>query len=118
MPEQIIIEDYNPDWPKMFEAERDNIFKALENRVSIEHIGSTAVPGLAAKPIIDIMIGLNHLEKAKKCIRPLEQIGYEYIPSYEIIIPERRYFCKSLFDKETFHLHMVEYGSDFWLRHI
>jgi GrpB-like predicted nucleotidyltransferase (UPF0157 family) len=62
--------------------------------VAIEHIGSTAVPGLAANPIIDIMGGVRELTEVTRYVAPLEGIGYEYVPQYEVYIPERRYFRK------------------------
>ncbi len=87
--------------------------------VGIEHIGSTAVPSLGAKPIIDILVAVNHLSDAEQCIEPLQSIGYEYVPEYEESIPERRYFHKGGPPKEQhYHLHMVELTSDFWKKHL
>ncbi len=81
----------------MFDREKAQILSVIGNRVTaIEHVGSTAVPGLGAKPIIDIMVGIHSLIDAKDCIRPLESIGYEYVPEYEASMPERRYFRKGL----------------------
>jgi GrpB-like predicted nucleotidyltransferase (UPF0157 family) len=75
---------------------------------------------LGAKPIIDIMVGMRHLSDAQGCIGPLETIGYEYVPEYQVSIPERRYFRKgpSNVPNKHYHLHMVEYDSDFWRRHL
>jgi GrpB-like predicted nucleotidyltransferase (UPF0157 family) len=112
--------DYDPRWPKMFDGEKTLILKALGNKaVSIEHIGSTAVPGLGAKPIIDIMVGVRLLSDARRCIRPLERIDYEYVPEYEASIPDRRYFRKGPNEpNKHYHLHMVEYDSEFWKRQL
>ncbi len=82
--------------------------------ISVEHVGSTAVPGLAAKPIIDIMAGVRRLAYADRCIRPLEGLGYEYIPEYEEFIPARRYFRKGPAPARTHHLHIVEKRGAFW----
>jgi GrpB-like predicted nucleotidyltransferase (UPF0157 family) len=69
----IVIADYDPAWPRRFAAERDRIAGALGGRaLRIEHIGSTAVPDLAAKPIVDILVEVARLEDAA----PLEQAGY------------------------------------------
>ncbi len=90
---------------------------AIGNKVvAIEHIGSTAVPGLGAKPIIDIMVGLRQLSDAEDCIEPLRRIGYEYVPELEAEIPERRYFHKgpSNVPEKHYHLHMVEIRGEFW----
>jgi GrpB-like predicted nucleotidyltransferase (UPF0157 family) len=113
--------DYDSNWPLLFEREKAKILGAIaKNVVAIEHVGSTAVPGLGAKPIIDIMVGICHLSDAQDCTGPLETIGYEYVPEYENSIPERRYFRKGPpnVPNKHYHLHMVEYGGDFWRRHL
>lgn len=85
--------------------------------VALDHVGSTAVPGLAAKPIIDILIGLR-LADAVPCIALLEGLGYEYLPEREIDTPERRFLARPKTKPRTHHIHIVEAGSDFWERHI
>jgi GrpB-like predicted nucleotidyltransferase (UPF0157 family) len=82
----------------------------------IEHVGSTAVHGLAAKPIIDIMIGVTSLAHAEARITELAAIEYEYEPAYEVELPERRYFRKPFQRPRTHHLHIVLYGSEYWTR--
>ncbi|MDX1534073.1 MAG: GrpB family protein [Thermoplasmata archaeon] len=115
----VVIVPYDSDWPRRFAAEarliRGQIDPYLEG---VEHIGSTAVPGLASKPIIDIMPGLKALQDAQACIEPLSRIGYEYVPEYEEELPQRRYFRKGPETGRTHHLHMVETSSDFWRRHL
>ena len=103
----------------MYEHEKAEILEVIGNIiVAIEHIGSTAVPGLAAKPIIDIMVAVRKLEDAKSCIQPLQTITYEYLPELEAEMPDRRFFRKGPRGAGTHHLHMVEIGSDFWERHL
>jgi GrpB-like predicted nucleotidyltransferase (UPF0157 family) len=115
----IVIVDYDPRWPEMFRAERDAILSATGPRlVAIEHVGSTAVPGLGAKPIIDIMAGVRRLAEAAECIAPLAPLGYRYLPEYEALIPDRRFFRKGPPGPITHHLHLVELGGDFWERHL
>lgn len=116
----VLIVDYNPQWAVLFKKEKDQILNVIGHIiVEIEHIGSTAVPNLGAKPIIDIMVAIPHLEDAEKCIKPLQSIGYEYVPEHEVSTPERRYFHKGHPPKEQHHhLHMVEQTSDFWKRHL
>jgi GrpB-like predicted nucleotidyltransferase (UPF0157 family) len=90
-------------------GERTKILSVIAKKVvAIEHVGSTTVPGLGAKPIIDIMVGIRHLSDAEGCIGPLETIGYEYVPEYEDSIPERRYFRKgpSNVPSKHYHLHI------------
>jgi GrpB-like predicted nucleotidyltransferase (UPF0157 family) len=110
----VVVVDYDPHWQRMFEHERDRILTVLGYKVAaIEHIGSTAVVGLGAKPIIDIMIGLRALANAEPCISGLTSIGYNYRPENEHVFPERRFF-----DRPSYHLHMVVVSSDFWRWHI
>jgi GrpB-like predicted nucleotidyltransferase (UPF0157 family) len=116
---EIIIADYDPRWPILYAQERELILSVTgQDLVAIEHIGSTAVPGLGAKPIIDIMAAVGSLSDAERCISPLARIGYEYVPEFEDVMPERRYFRKSAGRTRTHHLHMVELESDFWRRHL
>jgi GrpB-like predicted nucleotidyltransferase (UPF0157 family) len=115
----VVIVDYDPHWPAMYEEERERILAALGPAVvAIEHMGSTAVPGLAAKPIIDIMLGIRTLGEAPALYGPLAAIGWEYAPEFEAIIPERRFFRKGPESLRTHHLHMVEFGDEFWVRHL
>ncbi|NHJ31546.1 MAG: GrpB family protein [Asgard group archaeon] len=114
----IILEKYNPKWPDFFKEEKEEIEKTLGHLiVKIEHIGSTAVPGMGGKPIIDIMIGVREKENTEKCIPLLESIGYVFDPERHEDFPER----KSL-DKRTkgikIHLYIVDINSEYWSRHI
>lgn len=118
MSPQIVIADYSPQWPILYEKEKAEILGAIGDKIAaIEHIGSTAVPGLGAKPIIDIMVALHQLVDAQECISPLREIGYEYVPEYEDTMPERRYFRKGPPESHR-HLHMAELTSDFWRRNL
>ena len=115
----VIIVEYNPQWPALYEEEKAQILSLIGHKVvAIEHIGSTAVPGLGAKPIIDIMVAIHRLANAEECILPLQSAGYEYVPEYEDTLPERRYFRKGPSGARTHHVHMVELTSDFWWRHL
>lgn len=116
----IEVVDYNPGWTLAFEHEKLRIQAAVgEYLTGIEHVGSTAVPGLAAKPVIDLLVGIRSLADSPLCVAPLAKLGYHYIPEYEDDLPERRYFQKLTgAGVHTHHLHMVEPGSDFWRRHL
>jgi GrpB-like predicted nucleotidyltransferase (UPF0157 family)/predicted RNA-binding protein associated with RNAse of E/G family len=121
MEHPVVIVDYDPTWPAIYEREKALILRAVGDVIlAIEHVGSTAVQGLGAKPTIDIMVGLNRLTDAVNCIEPLKRIGYEYQPEHEASIPERRFFRKGPSDvpNQHFHLHMVERTSDFWKSHL
>lgn len=122
----IVIADYDPAWPVRFERERELILRTCGDApfVRIEHMGSTAVPGLAAKPIIDMMPGLRSLDDAPPLIPKLQSLGYEYVPEFEQRndfdegMPERRYFRKDVDGERAFHMHMVAVTSDFWRNHL
>lgn len=119
----IVIADYDPRWPAMFEEERARIIQAIgESLVDIQHVGSTSVPGLAAKPIIDLMPGLRSLGDTPRIVAGMESLGYRYIPEYEDQLPERRYFHlpagSEHWHRRLFHVHAVETTSDFWRRHL
>lgn len=122
----VIIADYDPAWPAKFQAERDLILRTCGNGAlaAVEHVGSTAVAGLAAKPIIDIMPGLRSLDDAPSLIPLLESIGYEYVAAFEHDtssgpgMPFRRYLRKDENGHRAYHLHTVEVGSEFWVDHL
>lgn len=120
MASPVIIVDYDKAWPAMYEAERARLLRELGSVIiAVEHVGSTAVPGLAAKPIIDIMAGVRHVDDARACLPVLARMGYVYHPEFEALIPERRFFIKhGPDDARTHHLHIVEPGTEFWELHI
>jgi len=117
MPEVIPIEvvPYDPHWPAMFHAASREIRAAIGAFISsIEHIGSTAVPGMAAQPVIDILIGVHSLSDAHLFLPPLSPLGYVYVPENEDVFPERRYLHRIVEGQHTHHLHIVEPGSEFY----
>lgn len=119
IPTPIVIEPYHPAWQNKFRCEAFLIRCVIGQYITvIEHIGSTAVPGLAAKPIIDMLIGVKSLADAQRFVHQLERLGYVYVPKHEVELPERRYLYKQRRGEDTFHLHMVEQLSDFFKRHI
>jgi GrpB-like predicted nucleotidyltransferase (UPF0157 family) len=117
----IIIAPYDPQWPVLFEREKQLLIEALNKwPIIIEHIGSTAVTGLAAKPVIDIMIGIELLDMANhEFIAALVHLGYEYVPEYEKEIPDRRYFRKNSQEGvRTHQIHVAQQASEFWQRQL
>ncbi len=115
----IQIARYDPRWPVLFEEERRSLERVFcDVPVVIEHVGSTAVPGLGAKPIVDMMLGVERLADVEARIRQIEQLGYGYVPEYEDHMPERRYFRRPRTPPQRFHLHTVERTSDFWEHHL
>jgi GrpB-like predicted nucleotidyltransferase (UPF0157 family) len=103
------------EWRQLFAQEEARLRDAVgEHVAAIEHVGSTAIRGISAKPIIDIAVGVRGLADAEKCVRPLEAMGYEY--RGENGIPGRYYFIKG--EPRTHHLHMVEFDSELWRSHL
>jgi GrpB-like predicted nucleotidyltransferase (UPF0157 family) len=113
--EQVKLATNDPYWAAVYEAERADIAAALgELAVDIQHIGSTSVPDLVAKPVIDILVAVNKLDDAIDCIPPLQVLGYTFIDHPENT--DRRFFSKG--HPRTHHLHIVEYKSQAWSDHI
>jgi GrpB-like predicted nucleotidyltransferase (UPF0157 family) len=110
--EPIHIVPYDPSWPARFETEKQLIIATLGTWITagVHHVGSTAVPGLAAKPIIDIMVGVDNLNDARVCIPMLERIGYCYSP-YR---PYMHWFCKPSPQRRTHHVHVMEPTDPHW----
>jgi GrpB-like predicted nucleotidyltransferase (UPF0157 family) len=96
------------NWAADFDRERQSILDVLSGQV--EHIGSTSIPGVPAKPILDILIGVDDFEAARAFVREMESLGYEFRGEYGIA--RRHYFVKGT--PRTHHVHMVERGSEMW----
>ncbi len=109
--------EYDENWQKIFENEKSELRKILGDKtIDIQHIGSTSVPGNCAKPIIDILIGVNSMKTADECIRPLIRFGYEF--KGEKGIPGGCFFLKSIGEIRTHHLHIIIHNSKSWINHI
>jgi GrpB-like predicted nucleotidyltransferase (UPF0157 family)/GNAT superfamily N-acetyltransferase len=109
--EPISISPYDPGWPVLFERERTALEEMIGGWVTggIHHVGSTAVPGLDAKPIVDILVGVADLETSRDCFEPLANLDYRYAP----FLPEQmHWFCKPHPARRTHHLHLVPTGSE------
>ena len=105
---------YDPLWPAAFEDEKMRLAKALGPVAKgIEHYGSTAVPGLCAKPILDVMIGISPLSEWEKCRPALEALGYDYAEGAGV--PGHYIFGRGRDRTERTHLvHVVEYRGESW----
>ena len=110
MPQHITVLNYDTEWPLKYMRERDKITGILkDNCISIYHIGSTSVPGLAAKPIIDIMVVVKSLERVDIAAEKFADIGYEYLGEFGIA--GRRYLRKGG-DERTHQIHIFQ--ADDW----
>lgn len=115
MEDPIIIVDYNVNWSIQYEQEKTQILNVLgDTVVDIQHIGSTSVPGLAAKPVIDILLGLAQIPPQPTQISSLEVLGYLYCGEFGI--PQRHYFRRGM--PRTHQIHAVLVESEFWKTHI
>lgn len=105
---------FNLNWEKQFEYENKRIIDVLGDKVvAIEHIGSTSIMGLEAKPIIDIIVGVQDLDEVSNFVTPLSEIEYEYVHKPEV--KDRRFFRKGLWGQGTCHLHICEFDSSEWI---
>ncbi|NUO54022.1 MAG: GrpB family protein [Polyangiaceae bacterium] len=104
---------YDDDWPAQFEAELAQLVQALEPWLAgpIEHVGSTAVRGLVAKPVIDIMAGVRDLETSRASFVRVATLGYKYAPYRTEVM---HWFCKPDYSHRTHHLHLVPFESALW----
>ena len=111
MQQPLQISSYNPRWALAFEAERDRIARVLGKLAHrIEHHGSTAVPHLDAKPIIDIQLSVQQLEPLRAYEEPLAALGYVHVPhADDAVCP---FFHRPNEWPHTHHLHVVEHGGD------
>lgn len=139
---KIEIVTYHPEWINSFQLIKNELETILgELNPRIEHIGSTAVPNLAAKPVIDVAVGIGNIEDLDKTIEPMLRGGYIYYEVYNAVMPLRRLFVglkdknhpltlkkiymegdviphEQLLSHRLCNVHIWEFGSSEWLRHI
>ena len=117
--EPVVVVPYDPGWVARFAAERDRLLTLFApGAVRIEHVGSTSVPGLAAKPVVDVMLGVPRLADLERRIPALEAQGWVYVPEHEAVFPERRFLARPRTPPRSHHLHAVELGTPFWNDHL
>jgi GrpB-like predicted nucleotidyltransferase (UPF0157 family) len=106
----------DPAWPANFVIERDRLTPVLADWLvrPIEHMGSTAVPGLVAKPIIDMVAVVDDIDPARHAVGSLAMIGWLHAPEPFDEIERTMSFCTPSVERRTHHLHVVEESSDGW----
>jgi len=115
MKDPILVVDYDANWPSQYEQEKNRILDVLGNTVAdIQHMGSTSVSGLAAKPVIDILLGLEQVPPSQALVFSLETLSYLYYG--ELGIPGRHYFRRGV--PRTHQIHLVQVDSEFWETHL
>lgn len=112
---EVRVVPYDPAWPAAFAAERERLRKALGGlAMEVEHVGSTSVPGLAAKPVLDLAAGRPPESALEPYVRALEGAGYTY--RGENGIAGRHLFVRGSESARTHHLHLVALGGEEWER--
>lgn len=138
---KIDLETFDPSWADEYKQLENDLKPALSHlKCHHAHIGSTSIPGLVAKPIIDILIGIDTTEHFDLVIQPLLDLGYIYIEKFKTLLPERLFFIKlkdlpedivplrvykesdeipvALHPYKCAQIHVVRYQSYNWQRHI
>jgi GrpB-like predicted nucleotidyltransferase (UPF0157 family) len=111
------IVDYDEAWPIRADEELRRIKEELgQVAVGLEHVGSTAVPGLAAKPILDLQVSVAAMEPRAAYVEPLQRLAYLFVPTPDS--PDFHFFAKPPERPRTHHLHVCEVGSEHELRHL
>jgi len=113
---RVEVVSYNSNWKKMYKEESEKIKNTLNDIIiDIHHIGSTAIPGIKAKPVIDILAEVKDIEAVDQYNHEMEELGYEVMGEYGI--PKRRFFRKGG-NKRTHHIHIFQAGNEEIERHI
>lgn len=121
---ELVLSSYQEAWPQAFGTAKQELLSVfVRTDVQIEHIGSTSVLGLSAKPVIDVLLGAANLSDIEAKIPALEQRAYRYVAKYETEIPQRRYFVKAAQTEMSstpfrLHIHGVVIGSQLWREHL
>ena len=115
---QVTLSEYSAEWRYHFRCVAAELTAIASLAAHIEHIGSTSVVGLCAKPVIDIMLGVAKLSDIKLRIPTIETLGYVYRAEYELALPERRYFVRAANVTPRVHLHCVLYRGQLWVQHL
>lgn len=113
--DRVELRSHDKRWHQIFERERAEIVAVLgELALGVEHVGSTAIEGIVAKPIVDIAVAVESFERGEECIEPLARIGFVYKGEHGLA--GRRYFTKG--EPRRFHLHMYAIDDSRWRDHL
>lgn len=113
--------EFDVPWAAEFErtaAELRAVFPTAAPGVAVEHVGSTAVPGLCAKPVIDILLGAADLRAVETHAARLARLGFRHVAEHEAEIPDRRQFVREAGERLRVNLHAVVRGGEFWQQHL
>ena len=111
----MLLSPYDTTWPLEFAVEADRIARACRGlALRLEHIGSTSIPGLSAKPVIDVLAGRPGNVSGESYVAVFRQLGYEHKGAYGV--PGRNYFRRGT--PRTHHVHLVSWTSTVWEDHL
>jgi uridine kinase len=111
------IVDHDSGWARQAQEELRRLGETLGSAaVGLEHVGSTAVPGLAGKPVLDIQLSVADIARRDLYVKPLQGLGYTFIPDPGS--PDFHFFAKPLVRPRSHHLHVCEAGSEHERRHV
>jgi GrpB-like predicted nucleotidyltransferase (UPF0157 family) len=112
--DRVELVDHDPSWAELYEREVAKVAPVFDGAaIGIEHVGSTSVPDLCAKPIVDVLVGLRQLKLSEEQITAMEKLGYLYLGEHGV--PGRLFFRK---EPRTHHVHVVEHGGEHWERQL
>ena len=117
--EEVALVPYDPQWPTLFETERNRLVRLFPNQfLDIQHFGSTAIPGMPAKPIIDLLAGVESMAVADSLVGPLLNSSYTTSAEFNATLVDRRWFMRWANGRRTHHLHIVVHGGAEWRRRL
>lgn len=113
--QDVALHAYDAQWPGIFAVESERLLALLPGRlIQIQHIGSTAVPGLTAKPIVDLLAGVESMEFARALGEPLCRSGYTTSAEFNASLTDRQWFMRWENGHRTHHLHVLVHGGLAW----
>jgi GrpB-like predicted nucleotidyltransferase (UPF0157 family) len=113
--EDVILSPYDLDWPRAFATERERLMSLFcPQFLQLEHFGSTAIPDMPAKPIIDVLAGVSSMAVADSLVEPILESGYTTSREFNDTLRDRRWFMRSFGGRRTHHLHIVVSDSRAW----
>ena len=108
---RVVLAAHNRAWRALFEQEASALQRSLAGRIcGVEHVGSTSIPDIRAKPILDLMLGLSNLDDGPELATELAELGYEFRP--DAGLPAEHVYAKGA--PRTHVLHVVEFGGEAW----
>ncbi len=117
--EEVALVPYDPRWPALFDVECNRLLSLFrEQLLDVQHFGSTAIPGMPAKPIIDLLAGVESMSVADSLAEALVNAGYTTSAEFNATLVDRRWFMRWADGHRTHHLHVVAYGGLEWRRRL